>query len=130
MISPVLDTHVLLWWSLDPDMLSSRARSACSEIGRTGAVVSSISIWELGIKIKRGKLDIGLDIAEYLRRLRRLSSLSIVPVDAATWVQNLNLDWSHDDPADRTIVATALMRDADLISKDRNMRDFYDRTIW
>ena len=92
--------------------------------------MSSISIWELGIKIKRGMLDIGLDIGEYLRRLRRLSSLSIVPVDAATWVQNLDLNWDHDDPADRTIVATALIRDADLISKDRNIRDFYDRTIW
>ena len=130
MTGPVLDTHVLLWWTLDPDMLSAPARKACSEIGRTGAMVSSISIWELGIKIKRGKLEIGLDIGEYLQRLRRLRSLSIVSVDAAIWVQNLNLDWDHDDPADRTIVATALTRDADLISKDRIIRDFYRRTIW
>ena len=130
MTSPVLDTHVLLWWTLDPDMLSARAREACSEIGRIGAVVSSVSIWELGIKIRRSKLDIGLAIEEYLQRLRRLRSLSIVPVDAETWVQNLNLDWQHDDPADRTIVATALMRDADLVTKDRQIRNFYDRTIW
>jgi PIN domain nuclease of toxin-antitoxin system len=129
-MAPVLDTHVLLWWTLDPEMLSPRAQEVCAEIGRTGAVVSSISIWELGIKIKRGKLDIGLTIEEYLQRLRRLSSLSIVPVDAATWVWNLSLDWGNDDPADRTIVATALMRDAELVSKDRDIRAFYARTIW
>ena len=129
-IAPVLDTHVLLWWTLDPEMLSPRARDICAEVGRTGAVVSSISIWELGIKIKRGKLDIGLTIEEYLQRLRRLSSLSIVPVDAATWVRNLSLNWDHDDPADRTIVATALMRDAELVSKDRDIRTFYSRTVW
>lgn len=130
MISPVLDTHVLLWWTLDPDMLSTRARDICSDIVRTGAVVSSISIWEIGIKIKRGKLDIGIDVAEYLQRLRRLRSLLIVPVDAETWAQNLNLDWNHDDPADRAIVATALMHDADLISKDSKIKAFYKKTIW
>ena len=130
MSSPVLDTHVLIWWTLDPEMLSTRARGACAEIGRVGAVVSAISIWELGIKIERGTLDIGREIGSYLQRLRHLSSLTIAPVDAATWGQNLQLDWSHDDPADRTIVATALMRDADLISKDRSVREFYDRTIW
>ena len=128
--APVLDTHVLLWWTLDPDMLSDRAREVCRETGRTGAIVSSISIWEIGIKIKRGKLDIGLDIEAYSRRLQQLSALSIVPVDSTTWVRNLELNWDHRDPADRTIVATAQLRGADLVTKDRAIHEFYDRTIW
>ena len=53
-----------------------------------------------------------------------------MPVDDAIWLKNLDLDWEHQDPADRTIVATALLHDADLVTKDSDIRRFYDRAIW
>jgi PIN domain nuclease of toxin-antitoxin system len=130
-LSPVvLDTHTLLWWTLDPEMLSDRAREMCARIHLSGAIISSISIWEIGIKIKRKKIDIGLDISTYTSRLRCLESLLIVPIDENIWIQNLELDWDHRDPADRTIVATAMVRDADLITKDNVIRRFYERAVW
>lgn len=52
----VLDTHALLWWALDPDKLSEKARHMVGGMERQGGFASSISIWELGIKTKRGKL--------------------------------------------------------------------------
>ena len=126
----VLDTHALLWWTLDPEMLSDRAREICGSIHLTGAIVSSISIWEIGIKIKRKELDIGLNIATYTARVRRLNALTIVAVDESIWIKNLELDWDHKDPADRTIVATALIHAADLVTKDSAIHDFYPRAIW
>ena len=130
-LSPVvLDTHALLWWTLDPEMLSDRAREMCARIHLSGAIISSISIWEIGIKIKRKKIDIGLDISTYTSRLRCLESLLIVPIDENIWIENLELDWDHQDPADRTIVATAMVRDADLITKDSVIRRFYERAVW
>ncbi|MGH8550199.1 MAG: PIN domain-containing protein [Methylococcales bacterium] len=51
----VLDTHVLVWWTLDEARLSEPARLLCNEIPQTGGIVSSISLWEIGIKVKRGQ---------------------------------------------------------------------------
>ncbi|MBN1561244.1 PIN domain-containing protein, partial [candidate division KSB1 bacterium] len=57
-------------------------------------------------------------------------SIDIVPVDENLWIKNLALDWSHRDPADRTIVATAMMRNCPIITKDRIIQNFYKKTIW
>ena len=111
-------------------MLSKPATEMCDEIGRSGAIISAISIWEIGIKIKRKKLDIGLDIKTYTGRLKRLNSVRIIPVDEDVWIRNIELDWDHRDPADRTIVATATMHDAVLLTKDEIIRNFYKKAIW
>lgn len=126
----MLDTHALLWWTLDPEKLSPVAQQQCAEIPQNGAIVSAISLWELGIKIKRGALDIGIDFADYVRRLQALKGLEIVAVDVEHWLANLNLVWEHRDPADRTIVATAQLQDLPLLSKDTAIQAFYSKTIW
>ena len=126
----VLDTHVLVWWTLDPTQLSAPAKRLCDQIPRHGARVSAISLWEIGIKIKRGQLELGIALDDYVRRLRSLKGLEIVPVDVEHWLGNLNLLWEHRDPADRTIVATAQLDDLPLISKDAAIQAYYPRTVW
>lgn len=126
----VLDTHALLWWSLDPDKLSPKARDVCDEMENSGGYISSISIWELGIKIKRGKLDLGATLADYVGRLKMLDWLKIVPVNEMIWMENLALTWEHTDPVDRTIVATAKLRDLPLVTNDEAIANFYPQTIW
>lgn len=126
----VLDTHVLVRWTLDEARLSEPARLLCKEIPQTGGIVSSISLWEIGIKVKRGRLELGLDLDDYVKRVRTLKGLEIVPVDVEHWLGNLKLPWDHRDPADRTIVATAQLRDAPLISADASILAFYSKAIW
>jgi PIN domain nuclease of toxin-antitoxin system len=118
----VLDTHVLLWWALDPDKLSDVARAALAEMERHGGFASTISIWELGIKAKRGKLELPLGIQEFARRIEKGGVVELVPVDTAIWLRSLELPWEHSDPADRVIVATALARGAPLLTKDATIR--------
>lgn len=126
----VLDTHALVWWTLDPAQLSPAARKACDRLQETGAGVSSISIWEVGIKVKRGQLDIGTTLPDYVGRLRELEWLELIPVTAEIWMENVGLPWDHRDPADRTIVATAGLRGATLITRDPVIRAFYPNTLW
>jgi PIN domain nuclease of toxin-antitoxin system len=126
----LLDTCALLWWTLDPGKLSPAAARACDSIAETGGLCSSISIWEVGIKVKRGKLVLPLSLEEYLSRLRRVRGLEVVPVDASTWLENLALPWEHRDPADRTIVATAKRRNLPIVTKDSVIAAFYHDVIW
>jgi len=126
----VLDTCVLLWWTLEPDRLSTEAARLCGEIPRTGAMISTISLWEIGIKSKRGLLDIGMDWRRYFDLVAELEGLTIVPVTDRIWRENLDLAWDHADPADRTIVATARLYDDILVTADRKILEFYPEGRW
>ena len=99
-------------------------------IARTGGFVSSISLWELGLKIKKGKLDIGFSVPTFFSDMQRIRGLTILPVDESVWLENLNLDWNHPDPVDRTIVATARLRRLPIVTADRVIRRFYRKVIW
>src|SRR3990172_3897954 len=88
----VLDTSALLYWTLDPIQLSSKAEQAIEQAERI--VISSISVWEIALKVKRGKLEIPLAIHDYVEQLNRLDKLEILSVDVQTWLDNLDLDWS------------------------------------
>ena len=93
-------------------------------------VISSISVWEIALKIKRKKLTIPLTIKDYVERLERLETLEIFPVDTQIWLENVDLPWEHRDPADRTIVALATRFDCSLVSSDQAIAKFYSKTTW
>ena len=124
----VLDTSALLFWTLHRERLSEAASVAISEADRM--LVSSISIWEIGIKVARGRLSIPLSVSEYAERLERIARVEVIPVDTETWLAGLELAWDHRDPADRTIVATAALNECPLVTSDRAMRNFYSRAVW
>ena len=125
----LLDTCALLWWTLDPNQLSTAAAEACTRMATSGGLVSSISIWEIGIKVKKKKLDLGIPVDDFVRLLKQ-TSVQIVPVDEVIWIENLRLPWDHSDPADRTIVATAQLRRIPIITSDRTIAAFYRDVIW
>ena len=130
-MSACLDSHVLLWWALDPEKLSDQARDYCQRMTVHAGCVSAISIWELGLKVKNGHLDIGISIEEFTRRIKRTGEIEIVPVDETVWMKNQELEWDHRDPADRTIVATAILRGVPLLTKDEAIRSFAPaKAIW
>ena len=127
----VLDTCALIWWSLDPDKLSPTAKSACEnmEVQKNG-LVASISLWEIAIKIKNQKLDLGVALTTYLETLQKSDVITIIPIDENLWLESVSLEWSHKDPADRVIVALAKKYQADLITADKIIMGSYDSVIW
>ena len=124
----VLDTSALIFWTLDRARLSEAAAQAISSADRIA--LSSISIWEIGIKVKRERLFIPVSIQEFTDKLETIDRVDILPVDVLTWIKNIELDWDHRDPADRTIVATASLHACPLVTSDSAIRAFYSQTIW
>jgi PIN domain nuclease of toxin-antitoxin system len=120
----LLDTHALLWWALDPDQLSEVARNRLAQMEVHGGYASAISIWEIAVKLKRGKLEMPITAEEFSRRIESSGVVELLAVDAATWLRSVALPWDHRDPADRVIVATAQARGLPLLSKDARLQAY------
>jgi PIN domain nuclease of toxin-antitoxin system len=127
----VLDTCALIWWSLDPDKLSPSAKVACytMEQEKNGLVPSTV-VWEIAIKSKNQKLDLGVDIDDYIATLKKSNVIRIVPIDEEIWLESVKLEWEHKDPVDRVVVAVAKINRASIITADRKIADFYPLVIW
>ena len=127
----VLDTCALIWWSLDPDKLSQPAKDACKQMEREkNGLVPSTSIWEIAIKIKNNKLDLGVDLQKYVFSLKKSDVVTIVPIDEDLWLESVKLEWTHRDPVDRIVVALADLEQGSTITADRKIRNFFSDAIW
>jgi PIN domain nuclease of toxin-antitoxin system len=58
--------------------------------------------------------------------------IEIVDTDSKTWLLAAELDWSHRDPADRIIAATALIHGVPVLTKDRvfHGKDSPVKAVW
>ena len=129
----VLDTHVWIWWTAEPEALSARARSAIDDAaGSTGLLVSAISVWEVAMLVAHGRLELTYDVGAWVARAQSLPYLRFVNVDPELALRSVHLpEYPRRDPADRFIVATAIALDANLVTKDRVMRAYEAvTTIW
>jgi PIN domain nuclease of toxin-antitoxin system len=126
----LLDTCALLWWTLEPGRLSPAATRACAAAAGKGIAASSISVWEIGIKVRKKKLHLPLTFREYVERLGTLSRFELLPVTARLWADSIELAWDNPDPADRVIVATAGLLGAPIVTKDALIREFFADTVW
>ena len=124
----VVDTSALLFWTLDPAQLSVAAAEAMDRA--TEILVSSISLWEIALKHRRGKLELPMEPFLFAQELETTDRTKVHSVDWATWLESVGLDWEHRDPADRTIVALARIHGCCLVTSDEEIRRFYSLSIW
>ena len=129
----LLDTHAWVWWVGRPKLLSPAARRRIDEAVEEGGVgVSAMSCWEVSLLVRRGRLELTMDIEDWIARSEALPFLDFLPVDHHVAVRSNNLPGKlHDDPADRIIVATAQVHGLTLITKDRRLRRYaHVETVW
>jgi PIN domain nuclease of toxin-antitoxin system len=128
----VLDTHALVWW-VSGGPLSERARDAIAHRASTRSVyASSISVWEIATLVARGRLELTLDVVDWIARVEAIESLRFVAVDNRIAIASTRLPGELPrDPADRLIVATARSLDAPLVTRDARLAAYpHVETIW
>ncbi len=130
----VLDTHALLWWaSSDKAQLSAAAQQAIdAELHGGQIMVSSISAWELGMLVAKGRVALSMNTLAWLSIVNQIEAISFVPVDNEIAVGSATLPGEfHKDPADRIITATARKLAAPLITADDKIRAYpHVITLW
>jgi PIN domain nuclease of toxin-antitoxin system len=116
----LLDTHVVHWWSAEPERISKVAAAMLSDADELA--VADVSWFELAWLARRERIIVTVPIRSWLELLAAdLRTVSISPAIADTAV---SLPSSFPgDPADRLIYATAVEHGWRLVTKDRRMRE-------
>lgn len=119
MSTALLDTHVVQWWSAEPDRLSSTAAELVSAADELA--VSAITWFELAWLGRHGRIVVNIPVRSWLEQLGgQVRTLGITPAIADTAVSMS--DGFPGDPADRLIYATATEHGLPLITKDGQLR--------
>jgi PIN domain nuclease of toxin-antitoxin system len=124
----VLDTSAVILWLNGAAGLSQSAVAAIDAAEKR--VISAVSIWEIALKVKQGRLRMRISLDQLIDRLGQVDRVETVSVDAQAWLDSVLLDWGHRDPADRVIVALARHLDCPLVTSDRVIAQFYGKTVW
>ena len=121
----LLDTHALLWWLADDGRLGRRARDVIEDPGND-VLVSIVSLWEIAVKTRIGKLraDIG-DIEEAPRQ----QGFPLLGIGIAHLLILVGLPVHHRDPFDHLLIAQAIAEDAAFISGDRHAFQYPVRVV-
>jgi PIN domain nuclease of toxin-antitoxin system len=95
----LIDTHILIWYiagnpSLNPMMLD------LLEATENDLSISVVSLWEIAIKVGKGKLDLGIEFHD-LKGILDRPNIQILPILFGDLNVQQTLSFHHTDPSVR-----------------------------
>ncbi len=113
----LLDTCTMLWFlSLDPK-LSAAARAALEDPANV-RWVSPMSLMEVAIKVRIGKLPLKRSYAAMFPMELTSNDIHLLPIEPEHIEPLTRLPLHHKDPFDRLLAATAMVEALTVVSAD------------
>ena len=116
----LLDTHVWRWSLSAPDKLGKRLRAALTRRG-TELWLSPISVWELLVLAERGRIRLAPEPRQWVAAALGNTPAHEAPLSHQIATRSREIMPAHEDPADRFLVATALIYDLTLATADERL---------
>lgn len=122
----LLDTHIFIWNIYNRDLLSRQLRDELDDYNNK-LYLSRMSLVEIAIKNRIGKLDLGEDIKKFVSSIERFG-ITILEIDNQHIVtlNQLRCLKNHNDPFDHIIISQAITDRLCLISADGKM-PYYEK---
>lgn len=86
--------------------------------------VSSISEWEISLKWKQGGIDLPVEPRALMHELMSAYSLALIPLSEEVMFKATELPDIHRDPADRFVIATAILGNMVVVTTDRRFPQY------
>jgi PIN domain nuclease of toxin-antitoxin system len=118
----LLDTCALLWLA-SGDPLSKESLAAINQARHSDVLfLSPISAWEIGLLTKRGEVGFGISAEAFISRAFCRPGIQVAALTPEIAVRASYLPGSfHSDPADRLLIATAILMGFTLVTRDREI---------
>ena len=125
----LVDTHTFIW-DLLSDHRSSRLAKQILKSDEHELVFSLVSLWEIAIKIKTGKLStLGSSVA-YIRDEMKAYGIELLPIRYEHILALETLPAHHSDPFDRLLIAQSLTESIPILSHDEKLSLYPVKVLW
>jgi PIN domain nuclease of toxin-antitoxin system len=125
----LLDTHAFIWMFDEPEKLSPKAHTLLAD-SNNELIVSVVSVWEMQIKMKLGKLRLTVPPGELVESHRQTNGVQVLPVELGHVLALDALPAHHKDPFDPLLVAQANVEGASLVSRDPLFSGYPVQLLW
>ena len=116
----LLDTHIWLWSSLEPERISRRIQKALADPSNE-LWLSPISVGELILLLRKGRITLPNDVAAWVGQTMQDLELTEAPLTVEVALAMSTINFPHGDPADHFLAATAKVFDLTLITADEQL---------
>ena len=116
----LLDTHIWLWSLLEPARLSSRVAAELDNPSNE-LWLSPISTWEVLILAEKGRIVLDTAPQDWIRDVFSKIPFKEAPINHHVAIRSRSVNLPHQDPADRFLIATALVYQLMLVTADERL---------
>ena len=126
----LIDTHVFIWALMDTKKISKKTFEILEDENNT-VYISSMSFWEIAIKVQSKKLELhGINVLQ-LPHIAKQLNFTILDPQTYDYVSisQISLKENHHDPFDRMLIQQAIRNDLVLISKDEKFQQYEENGL-
>ena len=126
----LIDTHVFIWALMDTKKIPKKTFEILEDENNT-VYISSISFWEIAIKVQSKKLELhGINVLQ-LPHIAKQLNFTILDPQTYDYVSisQIPLKENHHDPFDRMLIQQAIRNDLVLISKDEKFQQYEENGL-
>jgi len=116
----LLDTHIWLWSTLEPQRIVRRVEQALTD-SQNELWLSPISVGELIVLLRKKRLQLPHDISAWVATTMADLKLTEAPLTIEVALAVSSFNFPHGDPADHFLAATAKVFDLTLITADEHL---------
>jgi len=117
----ILDTCALLWLAHDQSHFSDETLQA---LEASPISVSAISGFEIALKHRSGKLLLPVPPRDWFNEILLHHHIDTISLGQEICFKAAELQPIHNDPCDRFIIATALIRKLPVVTADRRFSEY------
>jgi len=116
----LLDTHIWIWSVLEPHRLKKRVAVALTN-DENELWLSPISLWELSVLVKKQRIELDGDFQVWVSTALSQTTFREAPFTNEVALEVSRIRFSHRDPADHIIAASAKVFGLTLVTADRRL---------
>jgi len=124
----LLDTHIWLWSTLEPQRIARRVEKALTDSANE-LWLSPVSVGELVVLLRKGRLQLPRDVSAWVATTIADLQLTEAPLTIEVALAVSSFNFPHGDPADHFIAATAKVFDLTLVTADSELATLPDIAV-
>lgn len=125
----LLDTHIWVRYISGSRLLRPNSVSLIEAARRHNDVfISVISVWEIAMLVKKGKLALPMSVRAWTEQALRLDGIRMLPLTPESLIQSVEYSSElNADPSDRILLASAHTQGLTFLTADKDILRFVSK---